>query len=149
MAKIGVLTFFGTTDNYGQVLQYLATQEYLNSLGHSTSLIVPKGYERTFWRRVKWKLQYYYTKITSFLHKSKKTVSLTCDISKEEQAKLQVFKKWAEVSKRQELEHPRCFDKFRSNFFSIQIGTYDELLTSGYDAFALGAIKHGLLEALK
>ena len=76
MAKIGVLTFFGTTDNYGQVLQYLATQEYLNSLGHSTSLIVPKGYERTFWRRVKWKLQYYYTKITSFLHKSKKTVSL-------------------------------------------------------------------------
>lgn len=72
MAKIGVLTFFGTTDNYGQVLQYLATQEYLNSLGHSTSLIVPKGYERTFWRRVKWKLQYYYTKITSFLHKSKK-----------------------------------------------------------------------------
>ena len=139
MAKIGVLTFFGTTDNYGQVLQYLATQEYLNSLGNSTSLIVPKGYERTFWRRVKWKIQNYYAIITNFLYKRKKTVSITCGVSKEEQAKLQVFKKWAEVSKRQELEHPRCFDKFRSNFFSIQIGTYDELLASGYDAFCIGS----------
>ena len=78
MAKIGVLTFFGTTDNYGQVLQYLATQEYLNSLGNSTSLIVPKGYERTFWRRVKWKIQNYYAKITNFLYFNKVNI---CDHS--------------------------------------------------------------------
>ena len=34
MAKIGVYTFDFTSDNYGQVLQYLATQEYLKTLGH-------------------------------------------------------------------------------------------------------------------
>ena len=39
MAKIGVITFSQTLDNYGQVLQYLAIQEYLKSRGHEVSLI--------------------------------------------------------------------------------------------------------------
>lgn len=37
--KIGVLTFWKTSDNYGQVLQCFALQTYLRSLGHETFLV--------------------------------------------------------------------------------------------------------------
>lgn len=37
--KIGILTFWKTEDNYGQLLQCYATQTYLRSLGHETFLI--------------------------------------------------------------------------------------------------------------
>lgn len=37
--KIGILTFWKTEDNYGQLLQCYATQTYLRSLGHETFLV--------------------------------------------------------------------------------------------------------------
>ncbi len=37
--KIGILTFWKTEDNYGQLLQCFATQAFLRSLGHETFLI--------------------------------------------------------------------------------------------------------------
>lgn len=37
--KIGVVTFWGTKDNYGQVLQCYALQKVLNKLGHKALLI--------------------------------------------------------------------------------------------------------------
>lgn len=37
--KIGVLTFWKTEDNYGQLLQCYATQTFLRSLGHETFLV--------------------------------------------------------------------------------------------------------------
>ncbi len=37
--KIGILTFWKTEDNYGQLLQCYATQAYLRSLGHETFLV--------------------------------------------------------------------------------------------------------------
>ena len=37
--KIGILTFWQTEDNYGQLLQCFATQTYLQSLGHETFLV--------------------------------------------------------------------------------------------------------------
>ena len=37
--KIGILTFWQTEDNYGQLLQCYATQTYLQSLGHETFLV--------------------------------------------------------------------------------------------------------------
>lgn len=37
--KIGILTFWQTEDNYGQLLQCYATQTYLQSLGHDTFLV--------------------------------------------------------------------------------------------------------------
>ena len=37
--KIGIITFWQTKDNYGQMLQNLALQQYLLSLGHSPYLI--------------------------------------------------------------------------------------------------------------
>lgn len=44
--KIGILTFWKTEDNYGQLLQCFATQTYLQSLGHETFLVcATNGYE--------------------------------------------------------------------------------------------------------
>ena len=43
MAKILVTTFNNTLDNYGQVLQYLATQEYLRNRGHRPYLFLSTG----------------------------------------------------------------------------------------------------------
>lgn len=37
--KIGILTFWKTEDNYGQLLQCYATQTYLRSLGHEVFLV--------------------------------------------------------------------------------------------------------------
>ena len=37
--KVGILTFWQTEDNYGQLLQCYATQCYLRSLGHETFLV--------------------------------------------------------------------------------------------------------------
>lgn len=37
--RIGILTFWKTEDNYGQLLQCYATQTYLRSIGHETFLV--------------------------------------------------------------------------------------------------------------
>lgn len=41
--KIGILTFWWTEDNYGQILQCFALGEYLRSLGHEVSVIKYDG----------------------------------------------------------------------------------------------------------
>lgn len=37
--KIGILTFWNTPDNYGQMLQCYALQSYLRTHGHETFLV--------------------------------------------------------------------------------------------------------------
>ena len=37
--QIGIVTFWNSTDNYGQILQYFALQAYLSSIGHEPFLI--------------------------------------------------------------------------------------------------------------
>lgn len=37
--KIGILTFWWSQDNYGQLLQCYALQKYLNDLGHDSFII--------------------------------------------------------------------------------------------------------------
>lgn len=139
MAKIGIVTFTGTIDNYGQVLQYLATQEYLKTLGHSASLVVPNGYRKTLPRRVKWKLQRICNKAKSLFLGNKDKVVLASQEDAVEQKKISVFKHWAEVSQRKELECTRKFNQFRDAYFSQQTGTYDDILESGYDAYCVGS----------
>lgn len=49
--KIGILTFWKTEDNYGQLLQCYASQAYLQSLGHKTFLVCTtngRDYNPTF-----------------------------------------------------------------------------------------------------
>ena len=94
MAKIGVVTFSQTIDNYGQVLQYLAIKEYLSLRGHQVYLIridSSVSFVRRFYRKLK----------GLFKKKDKKTYT--------------TFDKWAEVSLNYEKIHPRGFEKFRED----------------------------------
>ena len=53
MIKIGILTFAFTKDNYGQVLQYLATQEFLKQKGYEAILVEPSGWAISKLERIK------------------------------------------------------------------------------------------------
>lgn len=58
--KIGILTFWKTEDNYGQLLQCYATQTYLRSLGHEPFLVKATNgheYEVTFKSLLKEKMR--------------------------------------------------------------------------------------------
>ena len=65
--KIGILTFWWSQDNYGQLLQCYALQQYLCNLGHDVFLIrydlfsdiLPKN-KLTF---IKQKVKYFYAQI--------------------------------------------------------------------------------------
>jgi hypothetical protein len=53
--KIGIMTFWWSDDNYGQILQCYALQKYLRDAGHDAYLIRydPRGdYEKKLWDKV-------------------------------------------------------------------------------------------------
>ena len=142
MSKIGVVTFDNTIDNYGQVLQYLATQEYLNSLGHKVTLVHPAGIRRTFKRRVIWKCSSIYLRIKKVLLHRMKIISDEIPVSKfsvEELRKKKMFDQWADVTLRLERERPRYFEEFIQKYFSRQYGTYDDIIDANYDAYCVGS----------
>lgn len=121
MAKIGVITFSQTLDNYGQVLQYLAIQEYLKSRGHEVSLI-RFSYSTNILKRI--------------YRKTKKMVKHI--IKKEKKKEPTTFDKWSEITEKYELLHPRNFEKFRNRFCNI---TYlnQPSYKRNFDAFVVGS----------
>lgn len=119
--KIGISTFSTTLDNYGQVLQYLATQEYLKSLGHEPYLMIIK--------QIKWEIEIkniikkiFYTAFPNLMPKS--------EIESKERIK---------KSKLNEIKHPRYFEQFREKHFNRIYGNYNDLCKFGFDAFAAGS----------
>lgn len=126
MAKIGVVTFAHTTDNYGQVLQFLATKCFLENAGHTANLILLQD---CLYKRVCNRL-----KRTFF-----KNEDSPQNLSEEDIAKEKIFKQWAAVSVRNENEHPRMFDQFRQKYFDIDKGTRRRILSHGYNAFCVGS----------
>lgn len=145
LKKIGVLTFAFTKDNYGQVLQYLATQEYLRQKGYEATLVEPNGWRISRWNRGKKRIKRLFpfiVRIIGFL-KAKSTTLInqpqtTCGSQLEKQKKL-MFNQWAEVTERKEKEHPRQFEQFREKNFNRQSGTYNDILASHYKAFCIGS----------
>lgn len=128
MAKIGVITFHDTLDNYGQVLQYLATQVFLESLGHEVYLLsLQPRHSKSFVVKVVKKI------LTQV--KGKPRVILT----EEDKAKSELFIKWKEITIRKEQEHPRYFENFRNRHFKQIKGTIPQLLNHGFDAFCVGS----------
>lgn len=121
MAKIGIVTFYNTLDNYGQVLQYLAIQEYLASRGHSANLIVlgkkPNvllsflRYGKSFYRLLR--------------------MSIKCDKS--------TYKKWERWSLRNDLLHPRHFNSFRKKHCNLAYIENYQYPKGLFDAFAVGS----------
>lgn len=140
MAKIGIITFNFTLDNYGQVLQYLATQEYLKELGHKAILVEPNGWRKTFFRYIKWTFQVlggFLKRITLCkFHTANKKNSA---IESREIKKQVLFKQWATITENQEKNHPRHFNEFKKKFFSFMLGTYDDILEKNFDSFCVGS----------
>lgn len=138
MAKIGVLTFANTIDNYGQVLQYLATQEYLCNRGHEVLLLNITGHLPTLRQRIKRKLR---VTLQTIFPRTKPNASpkIVYELPAEEMAKAKVFDYWAEVTNRTEVLHPRHFEDFRRKHFNIVTDTYEGILHKGFNAFCVGS----------
>lgn len=140
--KIGILTFCNTLDNYGQVLQYLATQEFLSKRGHDVFLYKSLGHRKISLFRIKRKLKKYMTNLFSLLRKpcsiSRNIVENTdAQILQHEMEKRIIFQEWAEITERYEAENPRYFDEFRNKNFQILQCHYEDL--RGFDSFAIGS----------
>lgn len=138
MAKIGVYTFDFTLDNYGQVLQYLATQAFLNALGHHTTLLSMQGPYPSLSRRIKGLIKRAVLKLYH-LFRPAKGGSPQKITDPEKEAKNALFAQWTACTHRQESEAPRHFEEFRQRYFSRQRGYYEELCNSGYDAYCVGS----------
>jgi len=139
---IGIITFSNTLDNYGQVLQYLATQEYLESRGHYAFLYKPLGSSGTTYSKIKHKLRralkkvlrlFWYNRVVKKnLYLSKRQEGEPSDAQKQK-----VFEQWAEITQKYEELHPRHFEQFRQKHFHI-LSCYYEDVKDVY-AFAVGS----------
>lgn len=146
MIKIGILTFAFTKDNYGQVLQYLATQEYLKQKGYEATLVEPSGWGISRWKRRKKKAKKYIRLLAGKLLPLKRDsippqdqqprTTYESDLEKQKEV---IFAHWAEVTDRKEKEHPRQFEQFREKYFNRQLGTYNDILSAKYKAFCIGS----------
>lgn len=135
--SIGIITFCNTLDNYGQVLQYLATQEYLEARGHSVYLYQSKGHKVSLFYRIKRKIKKLIKKFICPQKEINITLQQDSVISEQEQTKQSMFQHWAEITKRNENEHPRHFEDFRSRYFHRLNCYYEEL--KNFYAFAVGS----------
>jgi hypothetical protein len=123
MAKIGIITFNNTLDNYGQVLQYLAIQEYLKGRGHEAHLIIAGKKP---------------TKFRAFLRYLKKVYRVV-QMATHKDAACSTYKKWEKWSLRNDLIHPRKFYSFKKNFCNLEYLHNLQYDKGSFDAFAVGS----------
>ena len=119
MAKIGIYTFSSSVDNYGEVLQYLATQEYLKQRGHAPYLL-----------RIKMKMPVSY--------RIKRLVFSVINYIKKK-GKNDVFSEWHRWSDYYEKFHPRHFEEFRLQNFNIVSANDKTIESYNFDAYAAGS----------
>jgi hypothetical protein len=128
MAKIGVVTFSNTLDNYGQVLQYLAIQEYLKERGHDPYLLrqLDDKNQRSFVRKL--------------LGRIKRIILINILRKKNP---LQINNKyidWQRNTEQNEKIHPRHFEEFRLRnlkIFEATIQTFKN--NNDFEVFAVGS----------
>lgn len=141
--KIGVITFSNTLDNYGQVLQYLATQEYLTQRGHYVFLYQSLGHKKWSMFRLKRKINKIICRVFNLFKKSSSVSTFETpnekelEIRRNEEEKSQTFRKWAEITLRYESSNPRYFDEFRSRYFHTMKCYHEDL--KGIYSFAVGS----------
>lgn len=93
--KIGIITFWWSQDNYGQLLQCYALQKYLRDAGHDAYLIRYKNEEKTpLWKRCLKAFN------LSLLYKHLKYKINSCKVKKEQ------------------ICNDRHFDEFRKNYIN-------------------------------
>jgi len=126
--KIGVVTYSTRSDNYGQVLQYLATQEFLKEFGHEVYLL------RRFQKKD--------SLIKKILKPAYRFVkNIICSNSKNDkfQMQMKMFSSWRTQSAKSEKKHPRYFEKFRKTFFKIEEDDGSFFEKKQFDAFCSGS----------
>lgn len=127
MAKICVITFANTTDNYGQVLQYLATQEYLKSRGHDSYLLRSKGHKASILSKIFNKLKHYAFPPKPLIH------------TEQELKQIEEFGRWWSVAAEMEEKHPRHFEDFRKQNFKLLDCYLEDVKKYGFNAVAVGS----------
>lgn len=102
--KIGIVTFYNTQDNYGEVLQHYALKTFLNKLGHEVFLLQ--------------------------CNKSHKCnmVRLICNIVASPMKYLvEIKRRYKYKSYLSEIRsHPRNFDEFRNKYFCLTEEVYEQ-----------------------
>jgi UDP-galactose-lipooligosaccharide galactosyltransferase len=121
--KIGIITFWDSQDNYGQLLQCFALQHYLKQQGHEPFLIryvKSKKSEHIFWKLIK---AINPSHIKAYL-KYKHDLALKSEFNR---------------------SHPRNFDNFREKYLSVSdriYHSYEELWSENWakvDLFICGS----------
>ena len=130
MEKTGIVTFTFTKDNYGQVLQYLATQRFIDINDGDAYLIKHPAYRHGILYRI----------VRRLLYEVKRRIKPAKNIVSEEGAKKEIiFNQWASVTEQMEKEHPRKFDEFRNKYFKSYDGYIQDLKKDGFDSFCVGS----------
>lgn len=127
MAKICVITFANTTDNYGQVLQYLATQEYLKGRGHDSYLLRSKGHKRSVLTKIIRKLKFYVFPPKPMVY------------SELELKQIEEYGRWWNIAAEMEVKYPRHFEDFRKQNFQMLDCYLEDVKKYGFDAIAVGS----------
>lgn len=137
--QVGIITFSNTLDNYGQVLQYLATQVYLEERGSNPFLYVSLGYKVSLWKRMKRLLQKEGKKALGKLLAHKKNIvsSQSTMLLSQGDQKQAIFQRWTDVTKKMEEVHPRHFAEFRKKYFHTRSCYYENV--GDVYAFAIGS----------
>lgn len=116
--KIGVYTFSNAVDNYGQVLQYLATYEYLKERKHDVFLLRLKS------PVIKPVIIKFYGFFRGLLKQNEESV---------------FWKKQLSISYNNEKQHPRYFEKFRKTNFAFFYGKPSSIYKAGFDVLVAGS----------
>lgn len=141
--KVGVVTFTNTLDNYGQVVQALATLEYLQSRGHDASIVQPVDCRCVLKPSLGEKIRRVADRIKGAIYR--RTIGLWFPEGMKSaeaglwQRRREKFAQFLETTIRKEAANPRRFDEFRYRHFGLVSGRCEEVLAFGYDAFCVGS----------
>ena len=129
--KIGIVTFWNSEDNYGQILQCYALQRFLRDKGHDAFLI---RYAPGRKINLKW--------VLSLPCRIVRKISLRLFRRKEFRFS-QRFKEMNRIVRQENAAHPRHFSTFKERFIAVTSRVYDQydIFTDppGADAYIAGS----------
>ena len=114
MKKVIVSTFSNTVDNYGQVLQYLATQVFLDRIGCEATLLRKRSTTS-----IKRDLRTFVNKAKSFLFGASSETTNIKKVVTEQEIRKAFFSQATLITERKEKLFPRHFEEFRQRWFRI------------------------------
>ena len=139
MYKILNFTFSDTLDNYGQVLQYLAIQEYLKKFEGECWLLrySPKPPKIPLRKQIYWGVRGSLAKVYHLFFHVDSSKSLKNESEADQQ--MSFFKQALEITKRDEQLHPRHFEEFRQRYFHIYEVSSLSNVPIDFDVYSVGS----------